>query len=615
MRRALGPTLTALLWLLPPAVLPLPSRTGPEGPPRPFGAPPPSGRPSPPTSPRLVRMQDRTLLSGPFPRTGLVRAVSDGSLLLSEDQATRALAVADIRAAGATVVRIPVNWEDVVAAAPAAGFDARDPSDPAYDFARIDASVSSVAAAGLQPLLVVSHAPAFAEAPRRWPYAYRGSWDPSPAALGEFATALARRYDGDFPDPARAGQALPGVRLFQAWNEPNLARYLEPQWVVRGRRWSPFSPLAYRALLNAFYAGVKSVQPHAVVVSAGVAPNGDRPGVGRMEPVTFLRALLCLDAADARCADPPHFDVLAFHPLSVASPDLPAYAAFDVAISDAAKVSGLLRQARARGTARPAGAKGLWVTELNWESAPQAASGVPPSLQAAWVSRALHRLWAAGVGLVSWEVLVDPLTGRLRASTPTGGTVEYARPAGLLAAPPDGSLADAVPKPFLTGFRLPFDPLRVDRGHVRVWALLGGGVAKPVLMQRLLGGHWRDVARLRGNAAGVLNVLVALRGHATLRLLAGRLVSAPAKVSARGCVDALSCPAAWGEVSDRDGPGPTRSAAAVARCHFGSCTVRRGRGQPRRDAPMRAYGRRPVPAVVGRHAARVHFPHETDARR
>ena len=65
---------------------------------------------------------------------------------------------------------------------------------------------------------------------------------------------MTRRYDGCFPDPQRPGGALPAVRLFQAWNEPNLAHYLEPQWVAEGGRWRPFSPLLYRQLLDAVYA-------------------------------------------------------------------------------------------------------------------------------------------------------------------------------------------------------------------------------------------------------------------------------------------------------------------------------------------------------------------------
>ena len=434
MPQALGFALSAIVWLQPPPVLPVPSRSGAEGPPRPFGVEPPPGVEPAPTDRRLVRAQDYVLLYGPFPQGGLVRGVSDGIPLLSEDARVRELELTRIRGIGAATARIPVSWREFVAAAPPPGFQARDPASPSYRFARLDAAVESAAAQGLQPMLVVAHAPAFAEAPNRWPYAYLGSWAPNPAALEEFAAALARRYDGAFPDPLTPGRVLPRVRLFQAWNEPNLARYLEPQWIAAGGRWRAFSPLLYRQLLNAFYAGVKSVQPADVVAAAGVAPNGEPAGEGRIAPVSFLREVLCLQTY-VRCSDPPHFDALAFHPLSVGDPDRPAASSLDVSISDAAKITGLLRQAERRHTALPAGRKPVWVTELNWESAPPAPGGVPGRLQAQWISRALHRLWVAGVGLVDWQFLIDPYPAE-RASTPTGGTVEYQRPAGLYSAAP-----------------------------------------------------------------------------------------------------------------------------------------------------------------------------------
>jgi hypothetical protein len=481
-----------------------------------------------------VLAQNRALLYGPFPRGGLTRAISDGGLLLDEHQAVRELAITRIRVAGATVVRIPVDWRDIAVAAPPSGFQARDPASPVYSFARIDASVLSAVAAGLTPLLVVFHAPAFAEGPGRWPYAYPGSWAPSPAALEDFAAALARRYDGSFPDPSVPGQVLPRVRLFQAWNEPNLARYLEPQWVVQDGRWGAFSPLMYREMLNGFYAGVKSVQPDDVVISAGVAPNGEPAGVGRMAPLTFLGGLLCVSSAGRRarsgCTEPAHFDVMAFHPLSVENPDVPATSATDVSIADAAKVTGLLARARVLHTALPVGRKPVWVTEINWESAPQTPQGVPRSLQALWVSRALHRLWVAGVGLVDWEFLIDAYPGVL-ATTPTGGTFEYTRYAGLYSAGPGGDPALAQPKPFLQGFTLPFDPLRVDRRRVRVWALLMHP-RQPVLLERELprGGVWQTIASLHADRSGVLNVLISLRGAARLRLQSGTLSSAIAVV-------------------------------------------------------------------------------------
>jgi len=522
---------STVVWLAPPAVLPLPSRTGADGPPRPYGVEPPAGGQPADTDPALVRAQDHALLYGPFPSGGLARGVSDGELMLSENAEARAQTMSRTRALGGSVARIPVDWRNIVASDPSAGFQARDPADTAYDFSRLDAAVRSAVDAGLRPLLVVSHAPSFAEAPHRWPYAYLGSWAPSPIALEEFAAALALRYDGAFPDPLHPGVALPRVRLLQAWNEPNLARYLEPQWVAAGRRWSAFSPLLYRQMLNGFYAGVKSVEPSDTVIAAGIAPEGEPAGVGAMAPVTFLEDLLCLGAARADCPQKPHLDVLAFHPLSVFDPDVPAVSKLDVAVSDIAKVTDLLARAERLHTVLPAGPHRVWVTELNWDSSPPSSTGVPGSLQAAWISRALHRLWVGGVSLVDWQFLIDPYGGTPLA-LPDGGLQLYPRPAGLYAPGPNGDTALARPKPFLRGFTLPFDPLRVNRRHIRVWALLMRPREPVTLQRQSRGGHWHAIARLRAGRDGVLNALLRLSGAARLRLRAEALVSAPASIRA-----------------------------------------------------------------------------------
>jgi hypothetical protein len=528
--KALGLALTGLVWLAPPAVLPIPSSGGPEGPPRPYGVEPETGGPAPSTNGRLAAAQNHALLFGPFPRAGLTRGVSEGTLLLNEPSDVRELALQRIRETGATVVRIPVNWRTLVVSPSPPGFQPQDPASPAYDFAPLDEAVIDAESIGLEPLLVVSHAPAFAEAMPRWPYAYPGSWAPDPAALEAFAVALASRYDGSFPSLLAPSGVLPRVRLFQAWNEPNLPRYLEPQWVAQDGHWQAFSPLLYRQLLNAFYAGVKAVDLGDVVIAAGVAPNGDPAGVGRMQPVTFLEKLLCLPLG--ACPERAHFDVLDFHPLSVGNPDVPASSSLDVSIADAAKVTRLLRRAERAGTVLPAGERPVWVTEINWESAPQTPHGVPPNLQAAWVSRALHRLWVAGVQLVAWQFLVDPYPG-VSAETPLGGTVEYPRPAGLYAAGAGGQFASATPKPFLRGFTLPFDPLRVNAARVRVWALLMRPGETVALQRRGRRGAWHTIASLHADGAGVLNVLLKLRGAMSLRVRSGALTSAISSVPAR----------------------------------------------------------------------------------
>src|SRR5208282_4307208 len=116
-QRLPGLLLGALVWLLPPAVLPTPSRSGEEGPPRPLGREPALGAPLRP-GPAIAGAQDELMLYGPFPAGTLVRGVSEGVLLLAGDEATRRLTLARIRETGASVVRIPVDWRETVAAAP-----------------------------------------------------------------------------------------------------------------------------------------------------------------------------------------------------------------------------------------------------------------------------------------------------------------------------------------------------------------------------------------------------------------------------------------------------------------------------------------------------------------
>ena len=193
------------------------------------------------------------------------------------------------------------------------------------------------------------------DAPAGRPSVTPGTWKPSPQALEDYGAALARRYSGTFPDPARPGQTLPKVKAFQVWNEPNLAKYLNPQWI--GARAA--SPKVYRGMLNGFYRGVKSVSSTALVVTAGTAPFGDpQAGGQRVQPARFWRELLCLRLNRGRlrgvaCPTPARFDVLAHHPYSVGQPRRKALNADDVSIPDLAKLTRPLRAAERLGRALP----------------------------------------------------------------------------------------------------------------------------------------------------------------------------------------------------------------------------------------------------------------------
>jgi hypothetical protein len=316
-------------------------------------------------------------------------------------------------ASGAVFVRLSANWAGIARSRPA---EPANPADPAYDWQGLDEVLRTVAAHGLEPAVTVSGAPGWAETPGRPHSVDPGTWRPDPVAYGQFAQALALRYSGAYPDPLHPGTALPRVRYWQAWNEPNLAIDLSPQWVISGHGYLPASPSIYRALLNAFYRGVKAGSPHALVVSAGTAPFGDlRPDENdqanqRMPPVDFVRELLCLHGSrlvPEHCPDPAHFDILDHHPYAVGGPFAPALDPGDVSIPDLAKLTVPLRKAERTGRALPRGHKALWVTEVSYDSNPPDPHGVPMRTHARWVQQTLYELWREGASLVSWFLIRD----------------------------------------------------------------------------------------------------------------------------------------------------------------------------------------------------------------
>jgi hypothetical protein len=236
-----------------------------------------------------------------------------------------------------------------------------------------------------------------------------GTWEPSAAAVGAYATALATRYSGHFPDPSAPGQTLPAVWAFQVWNEPNLTDYLAPQW--KGR--TAEAPTLYRNMLNAAYRGIKSVDPAALVVTAGTAPFGDpEPGGQRIQPAAFWRDVLCVKLQGNRlvgehCRTPAHFDVLAHHPYSVGAPSTHAINRDDVSIPDLGKLSAIVRVAERSGGALPRVRHPIWVTEVGYNTKPPNPYGVPVGTAARWLEQTLFLLWSQGVPVVTWNTIVD----------------------------------------------------------------------------------------------------------------------------------------------------------------------------------------------------------------
>lgn len=413
---------------------------------------------------------------------------------------------------GAQIVRVTITWSAVAPVVPPAGFRAADPASPGYHWSAVDATVRSLSSAGLRVVVFVLGAPTWAEGPGAPRGATPGTWRPDPRQLGLFARAAALRYSGRYPDPAAPGRALPRVRYWEAWNEPNLPIYLSPQWTHRaGGGYAPASPTLYRGMLNAFYASIKQVDRSDLVIAGGTAPFGDPPGGARMRPVTFWQQLLCLHGAGlhAVSCDRAHFDVLDHHPYDIAGPLVHALDPGDVSIPDMGELTRLLRAAVRAHTVLPSGPKAVWTAEIGWTSRPPDPRGVPLMRDGRWLEQALYVLWREGVSAVLWLQIGDQ-TSQI---TPT------ALEAGLY-------FADGRPKPAAIAYRFPFVTTR-EGGAASQRALAWGRApaAGRVLIEALTRHRWTVIRAVDVHPFQVFSVSIHLPGPAVLRAQLGALTS------------------------------------------------------------------------------------------
>ncbi|HEX7244577.1 MAG TPA: hypothetical protein VF245_03320 [Solirubrobacterales bacterium] len=423
------------------------------------------------------------------------------------------------RDAGAELVLLGVDWSAIAPRAPSPGFDAADAADPAYDWAALDAAVRSAVAQGLTPVLDVQVAPPWAEGPGRpsADVAPPGTWKPSARALGEFAAALASRYDGAFPDSGDSGAGpLPQVRWFQIWAEQNLSQHLNPLW-ENGRL---VAPAHYRQMLNAAYAAIHGVNSGARVLVGGLAPYGDAViGGARVPPVWFWRSLLCLRGARLRplpCPDPARFDVAAHNPIDVWGPRRGALSPLDVSVPDIGRLRAIVRRAVATHRALPASPKPFWATELWWDSSPPDPRGVPVHRQARFLGEALYELWRQRVSVAIWWFLRDQAPGS----------------EGFAATQQSGLLfRDGAAKPAYAEFRFPFVARREADGRALLWGR--APATGPVALERpRRSGGWAPLTHAVAGASRVFVVRIAAAGHFQIRARQGGEASLPASLAA-----------------------------------------------------------------------------------
>jgi hypothetical protein len=421
------------------------------------------------------------------------------------------LTMGRVRSAGSSAVRILVPWRYVapLTTSKPAGFDAANPTDPAYKWTVVDSQVRAAVRHHLKPMLSIFVAPAWAERSSEGP---DGGRSPDPAEVAAFGRAIARRYSGSV-------LGLPRVRLWQLWNEPNIYRFLMPQFdspfadpVPSGAR--ALSPVIYRDMLNAFAPAVHGVSRRNVVITGGMTPfarpYAASPAVG---PLRFMRELLCLTPKNRPapgCRQRASFDVWAHHPYTDGGPNHSAQEPGNVSLGDLRQMERVLKAGIRTGHIRSSQRVRFWVTEISWDTNPPDPGGVPAKTHARWVAEAMYRMWRSGVSLVTWYTIRDdPTRGR-----PDPEVYQ----SGLYYRCDTGPACDR-PKPALAAFRFPFVALP-EAGRTVVWGRTPFGRRARVKLELRSGGGWRRVATLRTDSHGIFLRRLTRPRHGTMRAVA-----------------------------------------------------------------------------------------------
>jgi len=425
------------------------------------------------------------------------------------------------RAAGAQYVRLTVRWNTIAPATLPDGFVASDPTSPGYSWGGLDATVEAAEAAGLTPILDIIATPS-------WAYVHRPSGvnagSPKPAAIGDFAKALATHYDGQ--------DVLPDVTIYEVWNEPNLSLDL-----------GPAKASTYRAMINAVADGVHSVDPANLVVAGGLDPFGHPKSKKQqwysVAPMTFMRSLLCLSKGahpHSTCSAKVHFDVWSHHPYTFGGAFGKATQSNNVSLGDLPRMRSLLQAGVRVHHVVASKPVQFWVTEFGWDTNPPRHGAASVSLASRWTAESLYQAWRCGVSLFTWFNLED-LSG--------GGPYK----SGLYFH--GKSLSRAKPKPVLTAFRFPFVAY-LHGSTVSVWGRDATSDKQRVTIQLRHGksGSWRTVAYVVANSNGIY--------RATLKLNASKSdwLRASASGSGKSLAFSLTVPYAphigpWGGVPPR----------------------------------------------------------------
>ena len=219
------------------------------------------------------------------------------------------------------------------------------------DWGGLDTTVERAALAGIEVLPTVTGAPSWAvrkarvsggggsTAPARLPV--------SGAAAGGWRSLLMQAVERYGPNGAfwAAHPSVPPqpIRAWQIWNEPNFKYFVAKP-----------NPTEYGKLVKLSYSAVKSLDPGAQVILAGLfsRPKGARTKSGKHKSLNWYASDFVSEMYETNSGIKSRFDGVGLHPYAYYSHEL----------------SGLIEELRDVLVEHLDSGAGLWITELGWSS-------------------------------------------------------------------------------------------------------------------------------------------------------------------------------------------------------------------------------------------------------
>ena len=295
-------------------------------------------------------------------------------------------------------IRENLYWGGTYGVARRRPANARNPDDPAYDWALYDRTVAYAKQYGIRVLFSIYATPNWESGRVSKNIAPR-----NPTDLRNFAYAAATRYSGTFM--GADGSVLPAVKDWTAWNEPNNPIFLSPQYRRTATGYVIQSARDYAKICNAVYNGVHGTLISGERVACGVtAPRGNnnprsvRPSVS---PLAFLRA--------AKQDGLKTFDAWAHHPYYATPTDTPTTKPTGARGGPATAVTLGNIGDLVRTVTQLYGNKRIWITEYGYQTnPPDKLYGVSWAKQALYLKQAFAIARAnPRIDMMLWFLLKD----------------------------------------------------------------------------------------------------------------------------------------------------------------------------------------------------------------